>query len=119
MSRQRLPSGLKVKDVTEGTGAVAERGKLVTIHYRGFLNRGDLFRCSHDDGAPISFVVGKREVIAGLEYGVEGMRVGGHRQLIVSPHLAYRDTEVPGIPPNALLRFEVELLDVQEVANVA
>lgn len=58
MSRQHLPSGLKVKDMTEGTGAVAERGKLVTIHYRGFLNRGDQFRSSYDDGAPISFVVG-------------------------------------------------------------
>lgn len=118
VSRRGKPKGLIIKEIASGDGSVAERGKRVTIHYRGFLSRGEQFRSSREDGEPISFVLGKREVIAGLEYGVEGMRVGGCRELTVSPHLAYRDREVPGIPPNGLLRFEVELLEVQEPENV-
>ena len=97
-----------------GEGEVAETGKIVTIHYRGFLNKGELFRSSYDDGQPISFRIGKREVVAGLEKGVVGMRVGGKRRIRVSPHLAYRDQPVTGIPPNAVLIFEVELLAIQD-----
>jgi len=68
------------------------------------------------DRSPICFMIGRREVIAGLERGVIGMRVGGCRTLVVSPHLAYRDKGVEGsIPPNAVLRFEVELIDVKDV----
>ena len=111
-----MPSGLKMKEISEGNGAIAERGKLVTIHYRGFLSRGDQFRSSYEDGAPVRFVIGKREVIAGLERGIIGMRVGGRRTLTISPHLAYRDQGVEGcIPPNAVLRFEIELLYAQDV----
>jgi len=94
---------------------VAERGKVVTIHCRGFLNHGEQFRSSYDNEQPISFCIGSREVIAGLEKGVGGMKVGGKRKVKVSPHLAYRDKGVPGVvPPNAVLVFEIELVDVQE-----
>ena len=107
---------IKITDTSEGTGALAEPGKVVTIHYRGFLNRGDEFGSSYKNGSPICFMIGRREVIAGLERGVIGMRVGGCRTLVVSPHLAYRDKGVEGsIPPNAVLRFEVELIDVKDV----
>jgi FKBP-type peptidyl-prolyl cis-trans isomerase len=111
-----MPAGLKIKDICVGVGQLAERGKVVSIHYRGFLNRGDQFQSTYDSGQPIQFEIGKRNVIAGLEYGVAGMRVGGRRELIVSPHLAYREDGVEGrVPANAVLRFEVELLAVQNL----
>lgn len=103
-----MPHGLKVEEVSLGAGAIAERGSTVLIRWRGTLNRGDQFGAGQ-----ISFRLGGRRVIAGLERGVEGMRVGGVRRLRVSPHLGYRDQAVPGIPANAVLTFEVELLDVQ------
>ncbi len=109
-----MPSGLKILDLRVGDGDIADRGKTAVIHYRGFLSRGDQFRSSYDDGAPVVFRIGGRDVIAGLEKGVIGMRVGGVRELRVSPHLAYRDQAVPGIPPNAVLRFEVELLELRD-----
>lgn len=115
-----MSSGLTIEDISQGTGAVAARGHLVTLHFNGFLNQGDQFGSSYTDGQPIRFIIGKREVIAGLERGVIGMQVGGHRRLIVSPHLAYRGTGVAGrIPPDAALTFEIELLDVQAGYRVA
>ena len=102
-----MPSGLKVEDVAVGSGAIAERGSTVSIRWRGILNRGDEF-----GAGDVSFRVGERRVVAGLEVGVVGMRVGGLRRLRVSPHLGYRDQAVPGVPANAVLTFEVELLAV-------
>jgi FKBP-type peptidyl-prolyl cis-trans isomerase len=102
-----VPSGLKIEDVAVGSGEIAERGKIVSIRWRGTLNRGDEFGAGEE-----SFRVGKRDVIAGLETGVVGMRVGGVRRIRISPHLAYRDKGVPGIPAGAVLNFEIELLSV-------
>ncbi len=102
--------GIKLQSETIGTGREARRGDKVTVRYDLSLNRGDLVQ-SVDS---YSFVLGKREVIAGLEYGVEGMRVGGHRQFRASPHLAYREDGVENvIPPNAVLVFAVDLLAVE------
>jgi FKBP-type peptidyl-prolyl cis-trans isomerase FkpA len=104
-----MRSGVKLRDLRVGGGAVAERGATVSVRYDASLNRGERFQ----EGISYSFRLGRREVIAGLEYGVEGMRVGGLRRITVSPHLGYRDEGVPGvIPPNAVLIFDVELLDV-------
>jgi FKBP-type peptidyl-prolyl cis-trans isomerase len=103
---------LKVEDVNVGTGATAERGTTVTIRWRGTLNRGDEF-----GSGEVSFRIGERRVVAGLELGVVGMRVGGTRRLRVSPHLGYRDQAVPGVPANAVLNFEVDLLDVRSSAE--
>jgi FKBP-type peptidyl-prolyl cis-trans isomerase len=113
MSRHRFPPGLKVEDIIDGSGLAAERGHRVTVKYRCFLNRGDFVRDSEETG-PLTFVLGKREMIAGMEYGIEGMRVGGKRWLVVSPHLAYRDRQRSGVPANAVLRFEVELVDLRK-----
>ena len=77
-----MKSGIKIQLETIGTGREATRGDKVTIRYDLSLNRGDLIQ-SVDR---YSFVLGKREVIAGLEYGVEGMRMGGHRQFRVRAH---------------------------------
>lgn len=103
----RFPTGLKVKDVTIGAGDVAKSGQHAAVRWRGFLNRGDEF-----GSGTTTFHIGKRQVIAGLDRGVLGMRVGGLRRLLISPHLGYREQEVPGIPANAVLTFEIELLEV-------
>ena len=107
-------SGIKITDLIVGQGTLAENGKVAILHYRGFLNKGEQFRSSYDVGQPISFRIGMRRVIAGLDKGVIGMRVGGKRRIRVSPHLAYREQSIPGIPPNAVLVFEIDLIDVQD-----
>lgn len=104
-----FPSGLRVTDVVIGSGRVAQVGATVTVEWRGWLNRGEEFRNGTD-----SFTIGRREVIAGLDRGTVGMQVGGVRRLRVSPHLGYRDRGAPGIPPNAVLVFEVKLLGISE-----
>ena len=102
-------SGVEIEEKKEGIGPPAVRGDQVTVRYRGFLNRGDPIQ----EEATATFTLGERRVIAGLERGMEGMRVGGVRTIKVSPHLAYRDIGVPGIiPPNAVLIFHVELLSI-------
>ena len=104
-------SGLKIEDLIVGTGPTALRGATVKTHYRLFLNRGDELRGTSE---PSTFCIGKRQVIAGLEHGVVGMRAGGKRRIRVPPHLAYREQGVAGlVPPNAVLIFEVELLSVK------
>ena len=110
-----MSSGVKIKDVRQGNGAIAERGKVAIVHCRGFLRRGDECMNSYRDGLPWRITLGKREVIAGLSQGIEGMREGGLRELIVSPHLAYGAKGAGKIPPNAVLRIEVELFEVREV----
>jgi FKBP-type peptidyl-prolyl cis-trans isomerase len=103
--------GIDIESDEPGQGKVAERGKTVVIRYDGFLHRGDAFQENH----VAELVLGKRRVIAGLEYGIEGMRVGGRRRFRAAPHLCYRDEGVPGvIPPNALLIFAVDLMEVRE-----
>jgi FKBP-type peptidyl-prolyl cis-trans isomerase len=109
-----MRSDVKIEEITLGTSTLAECGTIVTIHYRSFLTRGNQFRSSYDDGRPLRVHLGRREVIAGLERGLLGMRVGGRRRMVISPHLAYGKRGVPGIvPPDAVLIVEVELLDVQ------
>ncbi len=102
-----MTSGLRVEEVIVGAGASAERGSTVLIRWRGTLNRGDPF-----GSGELWVQIGERRVIAGLEKGVIGMRVGGTRRLRISPHLGYRDQVVPGVPANAVLKFEVDLLEV-------
>ena len=105
-----MSKGIKIEELLLGHGPVAKRGETVSIRYNGYLNRGDLFQ----EELNCTFKIGKREVIAGIEKAVEGMRVGGKRRVRVSPHLAYRDKGVGGmIPPNAVVIFEVELIEVR------
>jgi FKBP-type peptidyl-prolyl cis-trans isomerase len=105
-----MSKGVRIEEVRLGEGEVARKGARVTVRYDGFLNGGDAFQ----RGVTASFVLGRREVIAGLEAGVEGMRAGGHRRIRVSPHLGYGSRGVEGvIPANAVLTFDVELLAVK------
>ena len=102
--------GIEYEDLEFGEGATANRGCTVEVEYSLFLNRGD---CVQKDKR-YAFRVGERRVIAGLEYGVEGMRAGGTRRIRVGPHLAYREAGVPdSIPENAVLEFIVLLLSVR------
>ena len=104
-----MKKGIELESEAEGSGPAARRGCTVTIRYSGYLHRGDAFQKE----MTYTFRLGKREVIAGLEYAVEGMKVGGRRRVKVGPHLAYRKTGVPGlIPPNALLVFDIELVAI-------
>ena len=83
----------------------------MTVRYDSFLGRGDAFQRR----VVASLALGRREVIAGLESGVEGMRAGGRRRVRVSPYLGYGGRGVPGVvPPGAVLLFDVELLSVEE-----
>jgi FKBP-type peptidyl-prolyl cis-trans isomerase FkpA len=107
---QRGRGGVEFEDLVVGDGAVASRGTNVEVSYTLALNRGDIV----ESDQRYEFHIGGRNVIAGLEYGVEGMRAGGERRIRVGPHLAYRDKEIPGkIPANAVLEFRVKLINVE------
>jgi FKBP-type peptidyl-prolyl cis-trans isomerase len=109
----KLPSGLYFRDLTVGQGAVAETGRLLAVHYKGWLSTGTLFEQLQPPSAPYTFTLGARQVIVGWDQGVAGMRVGGVRQLIIPPSLAYGATGQGSIPGNAILVFEVSLVAVQ------
>lgn len=111
------PGKMVMKDVVVGTGAEAKPGTQVTVHYTGWLMDGTKFDSSHDRGRPFTFALGGGQVIPGWDQGVVGMKVGGKRELIIPPGLAYGARGVPGaIPPGATLKFEVELLGVKPPA---
>lgn len=111
-------SELKTTDIVVGTGAQAAKGSTVTVHYTGWIykngRRGKKFDSSLDASQPFTFKLGAGEVIEGWDRGIEGMRVGGKRELIIPPNLAYGEVGAPPtIPPNSTLDFEVQLLEVQ------
>ena len=110
MRMKRGRGGVRYEDVQVGLGPAAARGAEVDVRYSLSLNRGDVLQ----EDTSASFRLGERRVIPGLEYGVEGMRVGGRRRIRVGPHLGYGEHGVVGVvPPNAVLEFEVQLLDVR------
>jgi FKBP-type peptidyl-prolyl cis-trans isomerase len=108
-----LPDGLIVEDLVNGGGEVAEVGSTVTVHYVGTLNDGTQFDSSLDRGQPFTFVLGQGLVIQGWDEGLVGMKVGGIRVLTIPPEYGYGNLQAGPIPPNSILIFEVELLDVQ------
>ena len=103
-------SRLKIEDLKEGTGDPVKDGDTVKVHYRGTLENGEEFDSSYKHGKPFGFTVGSGSVIKGWEQGLLGMKVGGKRRLTVPPDMAYGDNDLPGIPPNSTLIFEIELL---------
>ena len=112
------PTGLKYEDQVVGTGAEAKAGQTVDVHYTGWLDQngqpGKKFDSSRDRGEPLSFGLGARQVIAGWDQGVAGMKVGGKRRLIIPPELGYGARGAGGVvPPNATLIFDVELMRVR------
>ena len=114
MTEQVTDSGLKIDNVLEGDGALAEEGKEVAVHYTGWLEDGSKFDSSVDYNQPFHFVLGRGKVIPGWDEGIAGMKVGGKRKLVIPPDLAYGAQGAGGgvIPPHATLSFDVELLEV-------
>ena len=107
--------GVQARDLVVGTGDEAVRGKTVVVSGRLFLPDGTELTGELLPASPWRIDLRKRDCIAGIRYGIEGMRVGGRREITISPHLAYGRDGVPGkVPPNAALRCEVELLEVRE-----
>lgn len=115
----RTDSGLQYVDTKVGDGQVARANNRVTVHYTGWLKGlygvpGKKFDSSRDSNQPFQFVLGNGQVIAGWDEGVQGMRVGGTRKLIIPAALGYGARGAgAAIPPNATLLFDVELLDVK------
>ncbi len=113
MSANTTPSGLIIEDIIVGTGAEAAAGQDVTVHYTGCLTDGTKFDSSKDRGDPFEFPLGGGRVIKGWDEGVQGMKIGGTRNLTIPPALGYGARGAGGvIPPNATLVFEVELLEI-------
>ena len=112
---------LQVTDLVVGSGADALAGKRVTVHYSGWLydpaepeSKGRPFDSSRESGRPFTFALGAGQVIAGWDRGVQGMKVGGQRRLVIPHELAYGERGAGGvIPPRATLVFDVELLDLR------
>ena len=108
-------------DLQVGTGAEAQKGRAISVHYTGWLYdptkpemKGRMFDSSRERG-PFNFQLGAGQVIPGWDQGFEGMKIGGRRRLIIPPSLAYGVDGAGGgiIPPNATLIFEMELLEVK------
>jgi len=104
---------VKIDELAAGDGEPARRGQRVSVHYTGWLTDGKKFDSSLDRGQPFNFTLGAGEVILGWDDGVSGMQVGGKRRLTIPAELGYGRRGIRGvIPPNAVLVFEVELLEV-------
>ena len=115
---QTTTSGLQYEDTTVGSGDEARAGQQVQVHYTGWLYnagvQGATFDSSRDRNDPFVFSLGAGQVIRGWDEGVAGMKVGGQRTLIIPAELGYGSRGAGGvIPPNATLKFDVELLGVR------
>lgn len=106
-------SGLKYAIISEGEGEYADSGKVVTVHYSGFLTDSTKFDSSVERDDPFSFLLGAGQVIPGWEEGLKLMKKGGKARFVVPPELGYGGINVGTIPPNSTLIFDVELIDVQ------
>ncbi len=111
-------ASLRYVDTVQGTGAPAEPGKRLTVHYTGYLKDGTKFDSSVDRNEPFVFVQGRKQVITGWDIGFEGMKVGGKRRLIIPYQLAYGEKGSGRIPAKAELTFDVELLGVADTPVV-
>jgi peptidylprolyl isomerase len=111
----KAPKKLVVNDLKQGTGPAAEDGKTVTVQYVGVsYKNGRQFDASWDRGQPFTFPLGQGQVIPGWDQGVKGMKVGGRRELVIPPDLAYgAQGSPPAIGPNETLIFVVDLVGVQ------
>jgi peptidylprolyl isomerase len=109
------PKKLVAKEIEEGSGATAKAGDRVTVQYLGVdYGNGKEFDSSWSRSEPFSFNLGAGEVIPGWDQGVAGMKVGGRRELIIPPQLAYGEAGAPpAIGPNETLIFVIDLLGVE------
>ena len=106
----RLPSGMYLRDLVAGGGAVVAVGQTLGMHYTGWLVNGTQFDANTAGQSPLTFQLGASQVIAGWDLGIVGMRVGGRRQLVIPPSLGYGAGGSGPIPGNAILVFQVEVV---------
>ena len=105
------PTDLQITDIWEGDGKVASAGDRVRVHYVGVsYSTGEEFDASWNRGEPLAFKLGDGEVISGWDQGVQGMKVGGRRKLVIPSHLAYGTRGVGPIKPNETLIFICDLV---------
>ena len=106
------PTDLVIQDITEGTGAEAAAGDVAHVHYVGVtFSGGEEFDSSWNRGEPLSFKLGVGQVIQGWDQGIQGMKIGGRRQLVIPAHLAYGDRGAGGvIAPGETLIFVCDLV---------
>jgi peptidylprolyl isomerase len=110
----KTASGLEYIEMEAGTGAQAQAGKTVSVHYTGKLQDGTIFDSSISRNEPITFRLGVGQVIKGWDEGIALMKVGGKAQLVIPAALGYGEYGAGGvIPPNATLVFDVELVTVK------
>lgn len=109
------PTELESTDITEGDGAEAKAGSTISAHYVGVAHStGEEFDASYNRGEPLSFKLGIGQVIAGWDQGIQGMKVGGRRKLVIPPNLGYGDRGAgAAIKPGETLIFVVDLVDVR------
>ena len=112
-TKQNIMEQFKKEDVVVGQGQEAKSGDTLAVHYAGTLADGTKFDSSYDHGEPIEFKLGAGDIIPGWDLGLLGVRVGGKRNLVIPPELAYGDRSAGPIPPNSTLYFTVELVDVK------
>ena len=110
--KQQSSTELKKDDIKVGEGPVATKGKIVQVHYTGYLSDGAQFDTTRNR-KPLQFQLGSGTVLKGWDLGIEGMKVGGKRKLTVPPALAFGDRAVGQIKPNSTLVFDMELVTVQ------
>jgi peptidylprolyl isomerase len=116
-SLQKTDSGLEYQIIMPGYGKQPKAGDVVTVHYVGTLQDGSIFDSSRKRGEPISFTLGKGQVIKGWDEGIALIKEGTQARFIIPPALAYGDRQVANIPPNSWLVFDVELISVKEKVN--
>ena len=110
----KTESGLRYKIIQKGSGAQAEKGKTVSVHYQGALDNGQVFDSSYKRKQPIDFQLGVGQVISGWDEGISLLQVGDKARFVIPSHLGYGANGAGGvIPPNATLVFDVELMDVK------
>jgi peptidylprolyl isomerase len=108
-------STLKYRDLVVGTGATVVKGQQVEVHYSGCLTNGLKFDENNNADTPLLFTTGTTppQVLAGFDLGVIGMKVGGRRQLVIPPALAYGSAGKNAVPPNATLVFTIDMVQTQ------
>ncbi len=117
--QEKENNNLKIEVLEVGSGREAKEKDKLTVHYTGWLEDGTKFDSSYDRNNPFVFTLGINQVIKGWDKGMEGVKVGGKRKLIIPPSLAYGESGMKNqlgeyiIPPNSTLTFEVEVLNIQ------
>ncbi|MFK5957703.1 MAG: peptidylprolyl isomerase [Lutibacter sp.] len=111
---EETPSGLRYKILQEGTGAKAEKGKTVSVHYKGQLLDGTVFDSSYERKQPIDFKLGIGQVISGWDEGIQLLKIGDKARFVIPSNLAYGSQGAGGvIPSDATLIFDVELMGIK------